>query len=314
MTSFSAASNNKGKGSLFLKKVRQQKYLLLLLLPCMIYYVVFKYIPMYGIIISFKRYDFRYGILGSKWVGLQYFRQFIQGPYFFRLVKNTFLLSLYSLFWSFPVPIIFALLLNEIKNNKFKKAVQSISYLPHFISVVIVVGLLKQMVSPTTGVINSLIQALGGEPINFFMEKDWFRTLYISSGIWQSFGWGAIIYIAAISSIDTQLYEAAKMDGSGRFRCMWHVTLPGIRPTIVILLILRLGSLLDVGFEKVLLMYNPGIYDKADIISTYIYRAGIEQSNYSLGTAVGLMNSVIAFILIIVANQISKKVSETSLW
>ena len=298
----------------FLKKVKQQKYLLILLFPCLLYYAIFKYIPMYGIIIAFKKYDFRYGILGSPWVGFEYFKQFIQGPYFFRLVRNTFLLSFYDLIWGFPIPIIFALLLNEIQNKKFKKAVQSISYLPHFISIVIVVGLLKQMTSPTSGIINLMIQRFGGQPINFFMNKEWFRTLYIASGIWQNFGWGAIIYIASISSIDPQLYEAAQMDGAGRFRCMWHITLPGISPTIVILLILRLGRLLDVGFEKVLLMYSPGIYETADIISTYIYRAGIQQANYSLGTAVGLMNSIIAFVLIVIANKISQKVSETSLW
>lgn len=269
---------------------------------------------MAGVVIAFKKYDFRYGVFGSPWVGLEYFRQFVAGPYFLRLVRNTFLLSIYDLIWGFPIPIIFALLLNEIQSAKFKKTIQTISYLPHFISVVIVVGLLKQMFSPTTGIINAMLMGIGVEPVNFFMEKHWFRTLYIGSGIWQGFGWSAIIYIASIASIDQEIYEAAQIDGAGRFRCMWHVTLPGIRPTIIILLILRLGNILDIGYEKVLLMYSPGIYETADIISTYIYRAGIQQANYSLGTAVGLMNSVVSFVLIIITNKISQKVSEVGLW
>lgn len=296
------------------RRMREQKYLLILLIPCLLYYIIFKYIPMAGVLLAFKRFDFRKGIFGSPWVGLKYFKQFVHGPFFGRLIKNTFLLSFYELIFGFPIPIIFALFLNEIKNDKFKKTVQTISYLPHFVSVVIVVGLMKQMFSPTTGIVNRIIEMMGGEPINFFMQKEWFRTLYVGSGIWQGFGWSAIIYIASIASIDQQIYEAARVDGAGRFRCMWNITLPGISPTIIILLILRIGKILEVGYEKVLLMYNPGTYETADIISTYIYRAGIEKTNYSLGTAVGLMNAVVSFVLIIFTNRLSQKVSDVGLW
>ncbi len=296
------------------KKIKAQRYLLLLLLPGLIYYVIFRYYPMYGATIAFKDFDFRAGIADSEWVGLKYFKQFIEGPYFFRLVKNTFLISFYDLIFSFPAPIIFALMLNEVRSKRYKKVVQTVSYLPHFISVVILVGLMKTMFSPNGGVVNSIIEAFGGEPINFFMEKSWFRTLYVGSGIWQGFGWGSIIYLATIAGIDTQLYEAAHMDGAGRFRCMWNITLPCIKPTIVIMLILRLGRLLSVGFEKIILMYSPATYEVSDVISSYVYRYGIMQANYSFGTAVDLMNSVVALVLIVITNKISQKVSETSLW
>lgn len=296
------------------KRAKAQRYLLILLLPGLIYYVVFRYYPMYGTIIAFKDFDFRGGILGSEWVGLKYFKQFVTGPYFFRLVKNTFLISFYDLLLSFPAPIIFALLLNEVRSKRCKKIVQTVSYLPHFISVVILVGLMKTMFSPNGGVINSILALFNIEPINFFMEKTWFRSLYVGSSIWQSFGWGSIIYLATIAGIDTQLYEAAHMDGAGRFRCMWNITLPCIKPTIVIMLILRLGRLLSVGFEKIILMYNPATYEVGDVISSYVYRYGILQANYSFGAAVDLMNSVIALILILITNRISQKISDTSLW
>lgn len=296
-----------------LKLLLRQKYLILLAIPCVIYYIIFCYLPMYGIIIAFKRFEFNKGFLGSPWVGLKYFEIFISGPYFWRLIRNTFLLSLYSLLWGFPIPIVFALFLNELRSNKFKRFVQTISYMPHFLSLVIVVGLLKQLTSEGS-IINSLIQQLGGQPVNFFMQSEWFRTLFITSGVWQEFGWGAIIYLAALSSIDTQLYESARIDGAGRWRCMWHITLTGIRPTIIILLILSMGNLLSVGADKVLLLYSPAIYETSDIISTYVYRMGILRADYSYGTAVGLMNSVIAFIFVICANYLGKKFSEVSIW
>lgn len=301
------------KSSLW-KKIKTQRYLLLLLLPGLIYYAIFRYYPMYGTIIAFKDFDFRKGILGSDWVGFKYFKQFITGPYFFRLVKNTFVISFLDLIFSFPAPIIFAILLNEVRSRKYKKVVQTVSYLPHFISTVILVGLMKTMFSPNGGVVNNIIGAFGAEPINFFMEKSWFRTLYIGSGIWQGFGWGSIIYLAAIAGIDTQLYEAAHIDGAGRFRCMWNITLPSIRPTIVIMLIMRLGRLLSVGFEKIILMYSPATYEVSDVISSYVYRYGILNANYSFGAAVDLMNSVVALVLIAVTNKISQKLSDTSLW
>lgn len=301
------------KESKFLKKLKTQKYLILLAIPCVLYYIIFYYVPMYGVTIAFQKYDFSKGFFNSPWVGLRYFEMFITGPYFIRLIRNTFLLSFYLLVWGFPIPIIFALFLNEIKNSKFKKTVQTISYIPHFLSAVIIVGLLKELASPN-GVINRIIQSTGGDPINFFMQPEWFRTLFVSSDIWQSFGWNAIIYLAALSSIDPQLYEAARIDGAGRWRCMWHITLAGIKPTIIILLILSMGSLLYVSFEKVLLLYNPGIYETADVISTYVYRTGLTKFDFSYATAVGLMNSVVCFIFVLAANILSKKVNDISLW
>lgn len=292
----------------------RQKYLFLMLLPCLLWYVIFHYVPMYGLIIAFKEYDFMAGILGSQWVGLQYFKQFFENPYLWRILKNTFVISINSLVWGFPVPIIFALLLNELGSLKYKKIVQTVTYLPHFISVVIMVGLLKQLTSPTTGVINAAVTALGSEPINFFMEKSWFVPLYVLSGIWSDFGWGAIVYIAAIAGISPELYEAATVDGAGRFRRVWHITIPGIMPTVIVLFILRMGNVLNVGYEKILLMYNEGIYETADVISTYVYRNGIRNANYSFGTAVGLLNSVVALILIVITNYISNKVSDVGLW
>lgn len=298
----------------FLRRLVAQRYLFLLMLPGIIYFIVFKYTPMYGTIIAFKDFNPRVGILESPWAGLKYFKQFFDSPFCWRLIRNTLLLSLYDLIFNFPVPIIFALLLNEVRCKRYKKAVQTISYLPHFISVVIVVGLMKTMFSPNGGVVNSLLSMFGVDPINFFSEKGWFRTLYVGSGIWQSFGWGSIIYLASMAGIDPGLYEAARLDGAGRFRCMWNITLPAIRPTITILFIMRLGKLLSVGFEKAILMYSPATYEVSDLISTYVYRYGILKANYSFGAAVDLMNSVVALILIFVANKICQKVSDTSLW
>ena len=298
----------------FLRRLVAQRYLFLLMLPGIIYFIVFKDTPMYGAIIAFKDFNPRVGILESPWAGLKYFKQFFDSPFCWRLIRNTLLLSLYDLIFNFPVPIIFALLLNEVRCKRYKKAVQTISYLPHFISVVIVVGLMKTMFSPNGGVVNSLLSMFGVDPINFFSEKGWFRTLYVGSGIWQSFGWGSIIYLASMAGIDPGLYEAARLDGAGRFRCMWNITLPAIRPTITILFIMRLGKLLSVGFEKAILMYSPATYEVSDLISTYVYRYGILKANYSFGAAVDLMNSVVALILIFIANKICQKVSDTSLW
>lgn len=296
------------------KRWNEQKYLFFMILPCLTFYFIFHYLPMYGVIIAFQKYDVVKGITGSSWVGLDNFIRFFEGPYAWRLIRNTLLLSIYNLVFYFPIPIIFALFLNEVKNRHFKKVVQTVSYLPHFVSVVIVVGMLQSLLSPSTGVINRMIESLGGEPVNFFMQPNWFRTLYISSTVWQEFGWGSIIYLAALSSVDGGLYEAAHLDGAGRFRCMWNITLPSISPTIITLLILKVGNLLTVGYEKVIMMYNPGIYETADIISSYVYRVGVSQANYSFGTAVGLMNSIVSMVLILITNTVSKRLTETSLW
>ncbi|NIK68637.1 ABC transporter permease subunit [Paenibacillus sp. BK720] len=285
----------------------------LMALPVVAYYIIFHYGPMYGLQIAFKDFQPSEGIWGSAWVGFEHFQNFFNGIYFWRLIKNTILLNAYELLFGFPAAIILALLLNEIRKSSFKRIVQSISYLPHFISIVVVAGMMVDFLS-RTGLVNQLLGSFGAQPIDFLMEEGWFRFLYVSSGIWQGVGWGSIIYLAAISGIDPTLYEAARIDGAGRWRQTLNVTLPGIMPTIVILLILQMGNMMSVGSEKVLLLYNPLTYSTADVISTYVYRKGVLEASYSFTAAVGLFNSVISFILIVAANKISKRFSETKLW
>ncbi len=268
---------------------------------------------MYGVIIAFKNFKPLKGILGSDWVGFKYFIMFFDSVYFWRLLKNTLLISIYSFVWSFPVPIFFALMLNEVREGLFKKAVQTISYLPHFISIVVICGMIVNFTGQH-GIVNTALGWIGIGPIPFLSEPSWFRDIYISSGIWQGFGWGSIIYLAAIAGIDPQLYEAANIDGANRWQKMWYITLPCLVPTIVILLILNAGNLMDVGFEKINLLYNPTTYETADVISTYVYRQGIQRADYSYSTAIGLFNNVINLILLVIVNRISRKVSETSLW
>lgn len=285
------------------------RYLYLLLLPVVANFIIFHYIPMGGIIIAFKRYNIARGFLESPWIGFQNFQSFFNSYYFTRLIRNTLSISLLSLIWGFPVPILFAILLNEIKVVWFKKMVQTVSYLPYFLSVIIVVGLLNSFLS-MDGVVNSVIQVFGGEPISFLSKPEYFRTIYIASGIWQSTGFAAIIYIAAMSGIDPELYLAAAIDGAGRIRRIWHVTLPGLVPTIVILLIISMGSILNADWMKIMLMQTGLTKEVSDVIQLFVYQRGLINADYSFATAVGLFQSVIGFILIVVANKISKSVSE----
>lgn len=298
----------------WLNRFWQDRYMHLMVLPAILYFLIFSYGPMYGLIIAFKDFSFTKGIWESPWVGFKHFRIFFESIYFKRLIKNTVLLSIYSLVFSFPIPIIFALLLNEVKNRRFRNTIQTVSYFPHFVSIVIVVGIMHTLLSPETGIINSFIGRLGFEKIPFMQSKRWFRPLYVSSGIWQSFGWNSIVYLAALTAVSPELYEAAEIDGAGRFQLVWYISLPSILPTIVILFILAVGGIMNVGYEKVMLMYNPGIYEVADVISTYVYRKSIEGGEFSFGTAIGLFNNIINFFLIIMANKISKSVSDISLW
>mgnify|MGYP001170142499 CR=1 FL=1 len=291
----------------------RNKYVYVILLPVVAYYIIFHYLPMYGVIIAWKRFTPMGGIWGSEWVGWRNFENFFKSYYFFRLLRNTFLLNLYGLIFSFPAPIILALLLNELKVEWFKRTVQTISYLPHFISTVVICGMLVNFLSPE-GLINTLLGILGVEPKAWLRVPEAFRIIYVGSGIWQEVGWGSIIYLAALSNIDPQLYEAATIDGANRWQKMWHITIPGIIPTIIIMFILRMGSMLSVGAEKVILLYNPTIYEVADVISTFVYRRGLMENDYSFSAAVGLFNSVINFMFLIIANTISRRVSESSLW
>lgn len=287
--------------------------LYVMVIPVLLFYIIFKYKPMYGAIIAFKDFAPAKGIMGSPWVGFKHFERFFSSIYFVRVFKNTLLLSFYNLLFGFPAPIILALLLNELSSNKFKKTVQTISYLPHFISLVVICGMIKEF-SGTNGIINDFLALLGMERSPLLQNPGVFRPIYVISDIWQHIGWGCIIYLAALAGISPQLYEAAMIDGAGRFKRIWHVTIPGIAPTIIILLILRIGRLLSVGFEKVILLYNPATYETADIIASYVYRIGLLEFSWSYSTAIGLFNSIINFTLIILANKISRKYSETSLW
>ncbi len=292
----------------------RHKYIYLMLLPVVIYYLVFLFFPMYGLQIAFKDFSPAKGIMGSDWVGFKHFVSFYHSYYFVRLIRNTLMLSLYTLIFGFPAPIILALLLNEIRNRVFKNVVQSITYLPHFISVVVVSGMLVDFLS-SDGLINQLTGLFGIHSITFLIEPGWFRTVYVSSDIWQGIGWGSIIYLAAITGIDPSLYEAARTDGAGRFKQMLHITIPGIMPTVIIMLILRFGSLMAGGsLEKILLLYNSTTYETSDVISTFVYRRGLLQNDYGFSAAIGLFNNIINFILLVSANKISRKVNDTSLW
>jgi len=295
------------------KELIRNKYIYLMLIPVVLYYIIFHYIPMYGVVIAFKNFNARKGILGSDWVGLKHFEAFIGNYYFPTLIRNTIFISLYGIIFGFPAPIIFALLLNEIENIKFKKLTQTITYMPHFLSLVVVCGMIVDFCS-LGGVFNIIRELLGMEQVMFLMDPKYYRTIHVASGIWQNLGWNSIIYIAALAGIDPELYAAARIDGAGRWKQTIHVTLPSIMPTIVILLILRMGSIMSVGHEKIILLYNPITYETADVISTYVYRKGLLDSNYSYSSAVGLFNSVINYSLLLIVNAISKRVTEHGLW
>lgn len=292
-------------------------FIYLIFIPVIAYYLIFKYVPMYGVLIAFKKYSPALGIFGSEWIGLVNFQKFFSSIYFLRTLRNTLMINLLNLAFAFTAPILFALLLNEIRNQAFKRTVQTISYLPHFISLVIVSGMITEFLG-TNGTITTLLHVLLG-----FENKVWlndasaYRTIYVASEIWKDMGWNAIIYLAALSAIDTELYDAAEIDGCGTLRKMWHVTVPGISPTIIIMLILRIGTMLSMGVEKTLLLYNPNTYEVSDVISSFVYRRGFgidSRADYSFSTAVDLFNSVINLTLLSLANLAARRLSETSLW
>lgn len=294
--------------------MKRDRQLLILFIPCIVFYAIFRYGPLYGLIIAFKDYSVYQGILGSEWVGLKHFRRFFESPDFWLLFKNTLLLGGFTLLWAFPFPIVFAILLNEVRGVRFKKTVQTFSYLPAFLSVVIVSSMIIDFLSPTNGAINHVLKSMGFEGIYFLAAPEWFRTIYVSSEIWQHMGYEAIIYLAAIASIDPSLYEAAKVDGASRFQMMRSITLPSIMPTVLIMFIIKSGSMFRIGYEKVLLLYNPMTYEVADVFSTYVYRKGLLETNYSYAAAVGLFEALIALIMLLVSNAISKKAGGKGLW
>lgn len=295
------------------RDIRKNRNLYLMLLPVVIYYLVFCYYPMYGAQIAFRDYSPKKGITGSEWVGIEHFMDFFKNIYFWRLIRNTLSINLKNLLFGFPTPIILALMLNEVRSAAFKKTVQTISYLPHFISTVVIAGMILQFTA-TEGFITQLMAMFGFPKQNMMLNPDFFQNIYVISDIWQGIGWGSIIYIAAISGISSDLYEAAKIDGAGKWKQMWHVTIPGIFPTIITMLILRIGNMMSLGFEKIILLYNSSIYETSDVISTFVYRMGLVDHDYSFSSAVGLFNSIINLILLFAANKICKRMTEHSLW
>ena len=296
------------------KRIYRDRHLILMSIPAVAFYLIFSYIPMAGIVIAFKNFQPGLGLYTGEWVGMKWFNRFFSSVYFERLLRNTFLLSFYSLLFGFPVPILFALCISEVRNIRVKRAIQTISYLPYFFSTVIVVGMVRNFLSLNDGIVNDIIEMLGGERINFFMRADWFRTIYVCTSIWQHFGFSSIIYIAAIIGISPELYESASLDGINKFQEVWYITLPMIKPTVLILFLLEIGNLMSVGYERVYLMYNPSTYETADVISTYVYRQGIEMTKYSFSAAIGLFNSVMNFAFVFTANCITKKMTNSSLW
>jgi len=310
VTAQPSAKKNQNK---LIKDIITNKYIYIMLIPVFLYYIIFHYAPMFGAIIAFKEYRPGLGIFGSPWVGLRYFKDFFTDMYFMRLIKNTLLISFYEIVFGFPAPIILALMLNEVKKDSFKKTMQTITYLPHFVSLVVICGMVKEFTA-SNGLINDIVAILGGERATMLLKPEYFKTIFVSTGIWQQLGWGSILYLSAMSGIDSEQYEAARIDGAGRWKQMINVTLPGVYPTIVIMLILRIGSVMSVGFEKVILLYNPSTYSTADVISSYVYRKGLQEFNYSYSSAIGIFNAVINFGLVIGSNWISRKLNDTSLW
>jgi len=294
--------------------IKKRKFLYILLIPVFVYLIIFHYLPIWGLTIAFQDYNPLRGLFASKWVGFKHFEYFFRGRDMWRLLRNTFLINIYSLLFAFPMPIIFALMLNEVRNMRIKKAIQTITYMPHFLSTVVLVGMVFAVLSPSTGFINTIITKLGGESVYFVTKPEYFRTIYILSGIWAETGWGSIIYIAAITSIDQSLYEAAEIDGAKKLQQIFHITLPSIASTVVFMLIMRVGRLLNIGFEKIYLMSTAPVKDVAYVISVFVYEKGIIGGSYSFSAAVGLFNSIISFALVITANKISRKISNMGMW
>ena len=293
---------------------RDQKMLYLILLPFIIWYAVFMFKPMYGMVIAFKDYSLFREISGSEWVGLKNFKDFLTSPEFYVTLKNTLMLNVYSLLLEFPFAILLALMLNEVKNKYFKTIVQTASFIPYFIAIVVATGITVNILSPSTGVVNVFLEKLGFERVYFLAKPEFFRGIFTGLNMWKTAGFNAVIYLAALTAVDEQLYEAAKIDGANKFQQLRHITIPAIIPTIVVMLVLKVGSMLNVAFETVLLLYQPATYETADVISTYVYRTGMLMQDFGLATAVGLFNAVVGFILVYSANRWSKKVTQSSLW
>ncbi|CAM3274531.1 MULTISPECIES: ABC transporter permease [Paenibacillus] len=310
-----APSNTRSEiGRFASRSFRRHWQLYLLVIPPVLYFIIFKYLPMANAVLAFKNYNVVKGIWGSPWVGTQYFEMFFRNPAFATLIKNTLYISFYQLIVGFPIPILLALALNEVKSARFKKTVQMVTYAPYFISTVVMVSIIMLFLSPRLGIVNTIAGALGFEAINYLGEPGMFRTIYVLSDVWQTMGYSAVIYLAALAGVDPSLYEAAKVDGANRLQKILNVDLPGILPAAVIILILSVGNIMALGFEKMYLLQNPLNLSTSEIISTYVYKIGLLNANYSFATAVGLFNSLINLVLLLVVNAVAKRASNTSLW
>jgi putative aldouronate transport system permease protein len=310
----SASGQSPGRLQRIREHLRREWQIYVMLLPTILWLLIFLYKPMYGLQIAFKDYSIFRGIAGSPWVGLEHFATLFDNDQFLRALKNTIIISLYGLIFGFPVPIILALMFNEVLNQTFKKTAQTIVYLPHFISTVIIAGIVITAFSPSAGIVNTVLGWFGMEPVYFLTKPEWFRPIFIGTGIWQEAGFQSIVYLAAMAGVSPTLYESAVVDGASRWQMMWKITLPSILPTIIIMLIIRIGNMLEVGFEMIILLYQPATYETADVVNTFIYRQGIQDGQYDLAAAAGLFNAVVAFVLVMTANSISKRYSRTSLW
>lgn len=298
----------------YLLHVRREWQIYLMLLPTIIWFLVFLYKPMYGLQIAFKDYSIFKGVAGSPWIGWDHFQTLFNNDQFIRAVRNTITISFYNLLFGFPAPIILALMFNEILKANFKRTAQTIVYLPHFISSVIIAGIVITAFSPTAGIINTFIGWLGYDPVYFLTRPEWFRPIFVGTGIWQEAGFGSIVFLAAIAGVNPSLYESAMVDGANRWQMMWKITIPSILPTILIMLIIRIGNVMEVSFELVILLYQPSTYETADVVNTWVYRQGLQSGQYDLAAAAGLFNAVVAFVLVMTANTLSRKYSRTSLW
>lgn len=298
----------------FRKNFYRDRYLYLMILPGLFMLILFRYLPMGGLVIAFKDYSFRRGIWGSEWVGFENFRFVFNNPDFYSIVSNTLGINILKLLFAFPAPIFFALLINELRNKTFKKCIQTSVYLPYFVSWVVFGGIVIQFLNPSSGIVNKIIELFGGNPIAFMQEERYFKMIVVLSEIWKNAGWGTIMYLSALTSIDQEIYEAAKIDGANRLKIIRHISIPGISGTIVVLLLLQIGAMMDVGFEQIYVLVRPILYSVGDVISTYVYRVGIGNAQFSLTAAIGLFQSVIGFILIVICNRLCKKLFDKSLW
>nr|WP_246313326.1 ABC transporter permease subunit [Paenibacillus foliorum] len=309
-----AQANYSRKASLYWSRIVKSRYLYVMVTPGLLYFALFKYLPMWGVLIAFKDYlPFR-GFWNSPWVGFKHFDRFFHDPVFWLLFKNTFILAVYNIVFFFPIPILIALMLNELRLEWFKRSIQTAIYIPHFVSWVVVVGMVYTFFSTEGGIVTNMLVSAGMDKINFLMSNDWFRPMIILEVIWKESGWGTIIFLAALSGVDPTLYEAAKMDGASRLRQLWHITLPAIRSTIVILFILRLGNFLDTGFEQIFLMLNSTNREVGEVFDTYVYSNGVQQGQFSFSTAVGLFKSLIGLFLVLAANKLAKKMGEQGVY